>query len=289
LSGSPPGLRPFRGLLLALVLPVATAPAAPAQGQWLSPPGEGWVDLTFIRHDTHREFDLQGSERRMFADGRAVTHSLFLTGSVGVWRGVDLWVQLPLHHLQFDDAGGDRVSSGLGDPKAWVRLGPEFVGLPSWPVAVRGGVKVDAGRFDLDAEVVPLGDGQNDLELLLEVGHSFHPHPLWTMAWVGYRWRFENTGARTTPGDESFWWWTLGGEAGPVGWQASLEGLAGRAWKIQGVEVSSARREITQVFGKVDHPVGPGRISLGLRAPLSGRNLPSGVAFTAGYFLRWGS
>lgn len=261
---------------------------APGPGQWLSPPGEGWAEATFFFHDTDREYDLDGTERPIFADGRAITRSLFLTGTVGILEGLDAWVQVPFHSLRFDDAGGTRVSRGLGDPRAFLRAGPALVGLPSWPLALRGGVKVDGGDFDVDAEIIPLGEGQRDWELLVELGHSFHPRPFWAMGWIGYRWRRPNVEAARTPGDEVFWLGTVGGMLGPVGWEASLEGLSGSAWMIEGIRVPSARRSITQVLLEVNHAVGPGWAKVGGRLPLRGRNLPSGSALMLGYFVRWG-
>jgi len=277
------------GLMAFLVLSVLAVGPGALSAQWVSSPGEGWVDLSLFHHDTKRTFDQNGEARTIFAEGRAVTTSIFLTGTVGVWRGVDLWVDLPFHRLRFDNAGGERTSVGVGDPRLFVRAGPELVGLPDWPVAVRGGMKLDGGQFDVDAEIIPLGEGQRDWELLLEVGRSFHPIPLWTMGWVGYRWRQENVEARRTPGNERFWWWSLGGEVGPGGWRASLEGLSGDPWTLEGgIRPSSTRRALHQVFVDLDHPVGPGRVRLGTRIPFSGRNLPAGPALTTGYFLRWG-
>jgi len=274
---------------LAVLLAMSHAATPDAEAQWISPPGQGWLDITLIHHDTKREFDPLGSARDLFAGGHAVTRSAFLTGNLGIVEGVDIWAQLPFHHLRFDDAGGERTSSGVGDPKAWIRIGPDLLGLPTWPVALRGGVKFDSGTFELDAEVIPLGEGQNDLELLFEVGRSFHPRPFWTMGWIGYRWRFANTSASTRPGDETFWWWAVGGEVKGLGWQTALEGLSGQPWIIQNLSIRSARRSMHQVFGKVDYPLGPGRLQLGFRAPLAGRNLPAGWAVTSGYFLRSGS
>lgn len=247
------------------------------------------MDLTLFHHDTERTFDQNGELRTIFAEGRAVTTSIFLTGNVGVWRGVDLWMDLPFHRLRFDNAGGERTSEGIGDPRLFVRVGPEGAGFPDWPVAVRGGVKLSGGRFDVDAEIIPLGEGQRDWELLLEAGRSFHPLPLWTMGWVGYRWREENLEARRAPGNERFWWWSLGGEIGSVGWRASLEGLSGDPWSLEGgIRPSSTRRALHQIFVDLEHPLGLGRVRLGTRIPVSGRNLPAGAALTAGYFFRWG-
>lgn len=271
------------------VLAFLLLPAPGVQAQWLSAPGEGWVEAAVFYHDTQRTYDQRGTERDIFAGGRAITRSIFFTAVTGVWDGVDIWVQIPVHSLRFDDAGGERVSRGLGDPQGFVRVGPGlFDALPDWPVALRGGVKLDGGSFDVDAEIIPLGEGQMDWELILELGRSFHPLPFWTAGWVGHRWRRENTETLRKPGDEWFWLWSVGGEVGPVGWKVTLEGLRGDPWIIQTLEIRSARRSLDQFFVEVDYGLGPGRLSAGIRSPFRGRNLPSGTALTAGYFLRFG-
>ncbi len=263
-------------------------PAGGVSAQWISPPGEGWVDLTLRHQDTRERFDLDGTRRDIFAEGRAVTWSAFLTGNVGLLQGTDLWVELPVHRLRFDDAGGERESSGVGDPRIFLRAGPELLGLPPWPVALRGGVKLDVGDFDVDAEVIPLGEGQRDWELLLELGRSLHPRSLWTMGWVGHRWREANPAAQRTPGDEWFWWWSLGGEAGPVAWRMSLEGLSGGVWTLEGgIRPPSTRRRFRQAMVDAGVGLGPGTVRLGLEVPVSGRNLPAGAAVSVGYFVRW--
>jgi len=279
---------PAGGIVAGLLL-LAAAPAS-AHGQWLSEPGQGWIEGTFIYHDTSREFDQLGNERNIFAEGRAITRSIFLTGTVGIWRGVDIWVQVPFHRLRFNDAGGERVSSGLGDPTGFIRLGTDlWDALPDWPVALRGGVKLDGGSFDVDAEIIPLGEGQVDWEILLELGRSFHPLPLWTAGWIGHRWRQENTEGFRTPGNEVFWLWSVGGELpASFGWKTTLEGLTGQPWIIEGLEIGTARRRLHQLFLEGSYELGPGTFSAGIRTPFSGRNLPTGTAFTTSYFLRWG-
>jgi hypothetical protein len=271
--------------VLALLLAVV-----PLEAQWLSAPGQGWLEGTLIYHDTSREFDPLGNERSIFADGRAITLSVFLTGTLGIYRGIDTWVQVPFHRLRFDDAGGERVSTGIGDPALFLRVGTEvWSGLPHWPVALRGGVKLPGGSFDVDPEIVPLGEGQVDWELMLELGRSFHPLPFWTAGWVGFRWRLENEDAGRKPGDEVFWLWSVGGDLpGPLGWKATLEGLSGGAWRIESLEIQTARRRLHQLFLEGSFELGPGSWSVGVRTPFSGRNLPTGTAFTTAYFVRWG-
>jgi hypothetical protein len=280
----------FPALVRSALLSALALLARPdgAHAQWVLAPGEGWVDATFVHHDTDDQFDRLGIRREMFGHSRALTRSLIVTGAVGVVRGIDVWLELPFHNLRFEDGGGRRVSRGAGDPRTFVRVGGELVGLPGWPVALRGGVKLDLGDFDVDSEIVPLSEGQRDWEFLLELGHSFYPRPFWTMGWIGHRWRGENTEVFKKPGNEIFWFWTLGGTVGPVGWKASVDGFTGGSWHVFSLRLPAFRRALHQLLLSADYGAGPGRITGGVRIPVRGRNLPAGSAFTAGYFYRWG-
>lgn len=225
-----------------------------------------------------------------FADGHAITTSFFLTGAVGVVRGADVWVQVPVHRLSFDDAGGERDETGLGDVRLFLRLGPKLLRarLPV-AVAVRGGVKLPGADFPVDAEVIPLTEGQRDWELMLEVGHSFHPFPLYVMGWFGNRWREENEEVVRDPGDERFAFAAAGGDL-PAGftWKFAWEGLWGLAPRIERLTVPTAKRRLQQLFPSVGRRLGPGILEVGGRIPVSGRNLPAGPALMGGYFLSWG-
>lgn len=242
------------------------------------------MDVSVFYHDTRETYGPDGERETILANGRAVTLSVFFTGAVGLIPGVDGWAQIPVHRLRFDDDAGERISSGVGDPRFFLRVGPRLLGLPSVPVALRGGVKLAGGSFDVDSAIIPLGEGQSDVELMLEVGHSFHPRPLWTMAWVGRRWRGPNREAAREPGDEWFWFWSAGGQAGPVLWQTILEGRRGGAWNIQGVTIENRRESIVQALVYLGRELGPGEARLGLRVPIRAKNLPAGHAFTASYY-----
>jgi hypothetical protein len=155
------------------------------------------------------------------------------------------------------------------------------------PLAVRAGVKLPVGDFDVDAEVIPLGDGQRDWEVMLELGHSFHPRPVYLMGWAGYRWREANTRSRRDFGDEFFYYAAVGGQLGPVGYKMAIDGWDGRVGVIEGIRVPTAQRDLIQISPSVLVDTGKGAFEAGARFTLSGRNLPSGPAFFIGYFLPW--
>lgn len=279
---------------MALLLMVAMAPEA-GWAQWIEPPGRGWVQAAVYHHDTRNRFDPTRAVTPLFNEGgRSIATSLFLTAVTGIYRGADVWVQVPFHRLAFNDVVEDRLSTGPGDPRVFVRLGPALFGLPEpLPVAVRGGVKVPLGRFNRDAEVVPLSEGQWDAEVLLEVGRSFYPAPLYVMGWAGYRWRGFNDEIDRKPGDERFAYVAAGGRLKRLAWKLAVEGLHGlpprrRLPSGQQILLALDARELLQLLPSLGYPVGPGLVEVGGRFPVAGRNLPAGPALFVGYFARFG-
>lgn len=274
-------------LSCALLIASVWLTAQSSVAQWIEKPGTGWIQAAMYRHETSSVFDENGARNEIFNDGHAETTSLFVTAAGGLFQGVDTWVQLPFHHLIFEDNLDRRVRTGVGDPRVYLRVGPEVFGLRAIPVAVRGGLKFVGGDFPVDAEIIPLGEGQRDWELMVEAGYSLHPVPVYMMGWIGYRWRETNEEADWKPGDEAFAYLAAGGTFMRLQWKLALEGWRGTSPVIQGFSIPSARRKMLQIFPTLGWPIGPGAIELGVRFPLAGRNLPTGPALFFGYFTRW--
>lgn len=272
--------------MLALLVGVTGSVPGPAHAQWVEPPGEGWVNVTLYHQDTRERFDQDARERAFFNGGHAVTSALYVTGALGLAEGVDVWAQVPLLRLQFDDNLEQRDRAGIGDVRLFARAAPLRPFGLSWPVAVRGGVKLPVGDFPREggAEIIPLGEGQRDWELMLELGHSFYPRPLYVTGWVGYRWREEDEELVRDYGDERFLFVQVGGTLGRLGARLQVEGLDGLTPEIEGVTLASARRELLEITPVVSWAVGPGSVEGGVRIPLHGRNLPAGETVLVGYF-----
>ena len=224
-------------------------------------------------------------------DGRSVTTSLILNGVIGIYRGIDVWAQLPVHRLSFNDIAAERESFGLGDPRIYLRVGPGVFGTDlGIPIALRGGVKFPVGDFPVDSEIVPLSEGQTDLELILESGYSFYPIPVYTTVWIGYRWRFTNDEIERKPGNELFGYVAVGGEYSKLTWKLALEGQMGQKWEsFTGTRIilAESQRELVQIQPALGWKLGEGVVELGTRIPIAGRNLPAGPALFMGYFYRW--
>lgn len=265
-----------------------SSPTIPSTGYSITePPGSGWVQFTFYRHDTREQFGTTGRIEPFFAQGHATTTSLFVTAALGLVRGVDAWMQLPVHNLRFDGGAGRRERTGFGDSRLQLRVSPELFGSRI-PVALRAGVKFPGGDFPVDPDLIPLTEGQRDWDLSLQLGRSLQSLPVYVMGSVGYRWREEDIDRARKPGDERFAYLAVGGQWQRLGWELGLEGLSGLPPRSQGLELETARRTMLQVFPNLGMNVGPGQVEVGGRIPLYGRNLPAGSALTLGYVVDWG-
>ncbi len=284
--GAGAGVRPGSALVL-LTIWVCLA-ALPLGAQWVEPPGRGWVTVAVYHQDTRDHYDTGGGRRAFFADGHAVSTAAFVTGAAGLAPGVDMWVQLALQRLRYDDGAMNRVAAGPGDARLWLRLAPLAWTGSSFPFAIRGGVKLPVGDFDVVSDFIPLGDGQRDWEIMAEVGHSFWPRSAYLSGWIGYRWREENRESLKDYGNELFYFVQGGARAGSWGWRIILDGWDGGAGVTEGIRVPSFQRDLVQLQPSLLREIGPGEAELGVRFSLRGRNMPAGSTVVSRYFMRWG-
>lgn len=250
------------------------------------PSGTGWVMASVLRQSSTDLFSNLGDRQPFLADGRFSTTSLYLSAGAGIARGLDVWAQAPIHRMHYTDQGGQRDRTGVGDLRVALRASPDLVGL-RFPVAVRAGFKVPGSTFPVDATIIPLTEGQRDVEVSVETGHAFRIAPMYVMAWAGYRWRDENRPAARRPGDERFSHLALGGTIGGTRLELAADHLYGAPPRQLGFVVNSPRR-ILQLAPTISRPVGIGTLDATVVVPIVGRNLPTGAAFSVGYRLQWG-
>lgn len=272
------------GALLLAVAVTASLPG-PAAAQWVSEPGEGWIQASIFHQNTRTKFDRDRDRESLNLQGEAINTVTFVTLNLGLLPGIDLWVQAPWQRVQFNDISQDRVQTGFGDTRVWLRAAPlRYFGI-SLPLAIRGGAKFAVSDFRVDSEVISLTDGQRDVELMMELGHSFAPSSYWVSGWVGYRWRDDNEQILREFGDQAFFLVQGGGDlTSRLGWKVVAEGFDGRIPVIEGFPVESAERELYQITPWVSVDVGPGQMEVGGQIPLFGRNQLAGPSFVVGYF-----
>lgn len=251
------------------------------------PAGAGWGQVSIYQQRSHEFFGPDGARRSFLAASEFLTRSLFLTGAIGVVEGLELWAQAPVHRLSVESAGGGSESTGLGDIRFAARVGPE---LFRWavPLAVRIGVKLPGSEFPVDATVLPLTEGQRDVELSLESGYELGDLPLYLVGWAGYRLRARNEDAAREPGDELFAHLATGGTLGLLAWEVGAEGLWGAAPRAQGLELPGDKRRLLQLLPTLGIRVPGGRLELSAQLPVAGRNLPTGPGLSLGYRATWG-
>lgn len=269
----------------------------PSSGQWVEAPGTGWVNVQLAHQSTDTGFNRNGNVvplDELDPEARSIITTVRLTGALGLVRGMDAWVDLPVHRQEFTGSGSDLLTTGLGDPRFFLRAGPSLVGVASLPVAlaVRGGVKVTTGTFENDAETISLSQGQRDWTLLLELGKSLHPWPVYVAGWGGYRWREENEAIARDPGNEWVFYASAGGEIDRFQWKVAVDGTFGQQSIDTNTGFAFAARELVQVIPTVGWAVGPGALQAGVRLPVHGQStrsdrLPASPTVTLGYFFSW--
>jgi hypothetical protein len=251
------------------------------------PTGSGWFQLAGYGQQSERFFGPKGSKQDFLAESEFTTRSVFLTGAVGVVTGVELWAQLPIHRLQVNSAAGSSTSSGVGDIRVAARLSAELFGQEA-PVAVRFGAKIPGSDFPVDATVLPLTEGQRDWETRVESGLFLDDLGVYGMAWLGYRWREENTKTDRHPGDEMFAHLAFGGTFSGISLELAADGLWGKAPMAQGFVLEGDKRQMLLLQPTIGFRVGPGHLEANAQFPLAGQNLPIGTGFSLGYRLSWG-
>lgn len=289
----------LRSIAAGLAVLLIAAVPAPSHGQWVESPGTGWVNIQFAHQQTQEGFNKNGDVvalDELDPDAQSTITTARVTGALGLVREVDTWFDLPLHRQEFEGAGSDLLTTGLGDPRFFLRVGPSLFGggadvLPV-TLALRGGVKLTTGAFENDAETISLSQGQRDWSLLLEMGKSLHPLPVYVSGWTGYRWREENEEIARDPGNEWVFNTAVGGTLDRLEWKVAVDGLFGESSFDTRTGFEFAARELVQVIPTVGWGVGPGTVQVGARIPVHGQStrsdrLPASPTFTFGYFLSW--
>lgn len=271
---------------LAVVVAGLLGTVGGAGAQWVEEPGKGWIALAVYHHDTRERFGPKGNAEALLAEGHAVTTSSFATMALGLFDNVDAWSQISYHRLRYDDEAANRSSSGIGDIRLWLRAAPlRWLGS-AVPFAIRAGFKVPVSDFDVEADEVPLGDGQRDWEVMAELGHSFWPAPLYASGWIGYRVREDDSSGRDF-GNELFYYAQIGGQSGRVGYKLALDGWNGAAAAAVPTGTPGFERDLMQVLPSLLFDVGAGQVEAGMRFALGGRNVTAGSSFVFKYFSKF--
>ena len=193
--------RLFGAILVAVTLVFRPAPAS---GQWTQgSAGNGWVKTTMLWQRTPTRFDAAGRRRPWLGNGEANPHVMLVDLVLGLRENVDVWLEVAHLNLEFTRRNADTLSRvGLGDLRVWLRWQVARLNGGKTPLALRVGAKAPLGSSPIDAQILPLGEGQWDFEVVGELGHTFAPVPAQAFVWLGYRARLANDETFLDPGGE---------------------------------------------------------------------------------------
>ena len=149
-----------------------------------------------------KAYVIDGERIPYFFDGRNRTRALFFKYVRGITDRWDVKAQLPFFNIAFDDIADERTSNGLGDLRIESRYNLVRVPLV---LTVGGAIKLPTGEFVNDAEIVPVGEGQYDFDVFVEVGRALWPVRGYVTGKIGYRFRTKNQEIDIDFGDELIW------------------------------------------------------------------------------------
>ena len=260
-----------------------------ATAQWPVGQGNYWGKVSAFYHEATEEYRSNGS-KEVFLNNNAVGQSsaLFVEGLVGITNRLDLWLQVPWFDLRFDDDVEKRHSRGFGDVRASARLNLLQLRGGSIPVSVRVTAKAPIEELTIDAEIIPVGEGQWDYEAWLESGISLWPLPAYSVLWLGYRWRTINEDTTRRPGNEFTFLAEFGGTSilGGLGGKLVADGIFGEPGEIQRLQLGDPdRRQIlylapTLIYSFSDSTI----LETAIRIPVLGKNFPAGSPMQIGLF-----
>ena len=224
--------------------------------------GAGWVQVSVVGSRATESFGPFGGRLGFAGDSEFDTRSAYVTGSVGVLEGLEIWGQVPIHRLNVEGPAGNSRSNGIGDIRSAVRVSPELFGIYGVPVAVRAGLKVSGSEFPVDATEIPLSEGQRDIDLSVESGWTSPDLPIYAVGWVGYRWRAENKKVEYEPGNEIFAHAAVGATLATFHLELGVDALWGAALVEQGIVLPSAKRRLVQLLPTVGTEVAGGNLEV---------------------------
>ncbi len=284
----------------AFLIVLFMAPDTPLfAGAWTLKRGDLWVKTSFLYQKTTERFFSritpcpieeggncsEGQRVKFPFDGESEVKAVFLDLNYGLLNNLQLDVQIPFYDISFTDlADPDRPStSEIGD----LRFGAKYQVVSRPLVAtLKLEAKAPTGFFNRDAEIVPIGDGQWDFDVVAQFGKSVWPIPAYVNFDLGYRFRFEPDVKTSTrnPGNEI----VFRGEAGynvlsSLLVKAAVSGLYGNKFKQEGLIIQDSQREVLLFEpGVVWNLWGGLALDAGLQLSLSGKNYTAGETFNFG-------
>ena len=270
-----PILRAMGSRVVSMLLLLSCAAHSAEAGAWTFSKGVNWLKVGLMLQDTTERYFIDGERIPYFFDGRNQTRALFFEYVRGITDRWDVKAQLPFFNIAFDDIADERTSNGLGDLRIESRYN-----LVSDPLVltVGGAIKFPTGEFVNDAEIVPVGEGQYDFDVFVEVGRSLWPVRGYVTGKIGYRFRTKNQEIDIDFGDELIWRVEGGYQfAERIYSKIVLRGLHGFESTSFGLPIDSLKRRVVYLEPGASFTLSPSRaIEVTVPISIAGRNWPAG-------------
>jgi len=261
-------------------------------GAWTLHKGQLWAKVTGMKQTTHEEYiavsgagrepDLsrvfQAGERAPYREnGHYQSHAIFLDIFYGITDQFNLGVQVPYYHQTFENRGfrPKTTASGFSDLRVFSKynlIQNPFVGT------LKLGVKIPTGKYQNHDGIIPVGEGQWDFDLVVQMGYTFWPHPIYTNIDLGYRLRLENKPIQRKPGNEWFYMVEIGyTPPSPIQFILKLHGIQGYPARVFQIELPSDVKRITYLSPTLIWRLHQNfQVETALQFSLRGRNYPAG-------------
>lgn len=302
-SGPSNDRQPIRRASIVLVLVFCTFMVAGTAhaGAWTLKKGHLWIKSALLYQKTSDQYYsrntpcplgvncTEGQRVDFPFDGESELTAVFVDVHYGLFDPLEIYLQVPFFDIQFTDLASPQRpgTSDIGD----VRFGVKYRFLATPLVAsLSVQAKAPTGFLNKDAEIIPVGDGQWDLELIGQFGKSLWPVQSYLNLDLGYRIRFAPAleTSSVEPGNEFF----FRGEAGynvleNLVVKFALSGLYGDPFKNHSFDtpfdIPESEREVLYVEPGISLQVVRGlAFETSVQVSVSGKNYLAGEVFNVG-------
>ncbi|MBL4754207.1 MAG: transporter [Flavobacteriales bacterium] len=232
---------------------------------------------------------LNGQHTTYLFSGRLESYAGFLNLNYGITDKLEVLAQIPYYNISFiDEVDPNRArTKAVGDLVFGARY--NFFMKP-FVYTLKINSKAPTGFFNKDAEVVPVGDGQWDIQVVNQFGKSLYPIKGYVNVDLGYKVRFAPNPETSNldPGDEIH----LNAEVGYnvyAGLWAKM-GVAGfwgqeftASFANSELQLSDSERRILYLTPGIYWEINPNwAFDLTIKYTLSGKNYPAGFVYGTG-------
>ena len=193
MSTSTPHFKSCIKFLLAIAL-CALLPHTAYAGAWTLQKGQVWSKLNLLTQSTSEHYLENGDVGEFPATYKS--NQVFFDIFYGVNDRVDIGIQIPYCGNKFVDIASavglpeeNAKESGIGDLRGYTKINLVQQAIVS---TLKLGFKAPIGEYRAAPEAISVSEGQWDFDIILQIGGSLYPAPMYANIDLGFRLRQEN-------------------------------------------------------------------------------------------------